>query len=270
MKFARRLLSASAPRTLDRILLGWGFLIFTAAQGLAGQSDEWHTDLGIRRSASSGVPPLTISGIVTDVLTGEPVPRAQVYLEGPVIGAIADAEGRFEFEAPGQGQFVLRAQRLAYDLVLDTIRLGERSGLLAEIGLVEWGMTPKELRPALERLSLPCGTAVVSDAVSSVEHQLTRGGGRGRFSGLDSTTTVGVTRDPFLCRDVLAALPDDLQGELLAELWEFHIAQFGETFVVVLCTPPIPRVYLEDGCSGHPVRREGGDFRFENVALMFW
>ncbi len=270
MNLARRLLCANSSITRGSILLGWGFLILAAAQGLAAQTDEWHEDLGIRWSASSGVPPLTISGIVTDVVTGEPLERAQVYLEDLNIGAIADAEGRFELEAPGPGQFVLRSQLLAYDLVLDTIRLGERSGLLTEIRLVEWGMTPRELRPALERLSLPCGNAAVSEAISSVEHQLTRGGGQGRFSGLDSTATVGVTRDPSLCRDILAALPDDLRRELLAETWEFHIGQFDETFVVVLCSWPIPRIQLSHPCHGRPVHREGDDFRFENVALMSW
>ena len=136
MNFARRFLCASAPGTLDRILLGWGFLIFAAAQGLAAQSDDWHKDLGIRWSASSVVPPLTISGIVINVVTGEPVARAQVYLEDLRVGAVTDAEGRFDFQAPGPGEFVLSAMGLAYDLVSDTIRLGERSGLLIQIGLV--------------------------------------------------------------------------------------------------------------------------------------
>ena len=270
MNFARRFLCASAPGTLDRILLGWGFLIFAAAQGLAAQSDDWHKDLGIRWSASSVVPPLTISGIVINVVTGEPVARAQVYLEDLRVGAVTDAEGRFDFQAPGPGEFVLSAMGLAYDLVSDTIRLCERSGLLIQIGLVWEHMTPEELRSPQGRLSLPCGTAVVSDAISNLEYQLSRGGGVGPFPGLDSASTVGVTRDPSLCQDILAALPDDLQRELLAETWEFQIEQFGETFVVVLCPWPIPRIQLDDACRAYPVQREGDDFSYENVVLMYW
>lgn len=270
MNFARWLLCTSASRTLDRILLGFGFFVFALAQGLSAQSEEWHKDLGIRWSASSAVPPLTITGTVIDVLSGEPLERAQVYLEDLNIGAIADAEGRFEFEAPGAGQYVLRSQLLAYDLVLDTIRLDERSGLLTEIGLVERGMTPQELRPALQRLSLPCGTAVVSEAISNHEYQLTRGGSLIRLPDFDSTSVSGVIRDPSLCRDILSALPDDLQADLLAERREFHIQQFGETFVVGVCPWPIPRLQLDDGCSGHPVRREGDDFIRTNVTHVFW
>ncbi len=202
-----------------------------------------------------------------DVLTGAPVAAALVFLETSDIGALTDAEGRFGFEVTGPGEFVLRATRIGYDDVSGTIRLDERLGLQTEIGLVDRGMTPDALRPGLERLSLPCGNAVVSDATSTVQYQLARGG---RFSSLDSTATVGVMRDPSVCRDVLAALPGELRGDLLAARLEFHIAQFGETFVVVECPWPLPGIQLDDACVGRPVRREGDDFRYENVVSLYW
>lgn len=277
MDFARRLLRAGASRTLDPILAGCGFLVFVAAQGGAvqaasaqgrdAQSDEWHEDLGIRWSASSVVPPLTISGTVVDVLTGNPIPAAQVFIDGTDTGALTDVEGRFDLEAPGPGAYVLRATRIGYDGVSAAIRLEERAGLWAEIRLVDQGMTPEALRQTPDRLSLPCGNSVVSEAMSSARYQLTR---EGRFSSLDSNATVGVTRDPSVCQDVLDALPEDLRRGLLAGSLEFHIAQFGGTFVVVECPWPVPGVLLDDACIARPVRREGGDFIFEDVVVLYW
>ena len=275
MDFVPRLMRAGASRPLDPLLTGCGLLVFATAQGSAvqgvaaqgrdAQSDEWHEDLGIHWSPSSDVPPLTISGTVIDVLTGDPIPAAQVFIEGTDLGTLTDAEGRFDFQGPGPGAYVLRARRIGYDGVSDAIRLEEREGLRAEIRLVDQGMTPQALRSTVDRLSLPCGNAVVSDAISSAQYQLTRDG---RFSSFGSNAVV--TRDTSVCQDVLDALPEDIRRGLLAESLEFHIAQFGETFVVVECPWPVPGVQLDDACIGRPVRREGSDFIFEDVVLLYW
>src|SRR5688572_4113063 len=56
----------------------------------------------------------TITGRVTDVVSGAPVEAAQVRVLGTNLGAVADAEGRYTIRGVPAGTHELRALRVGY------------------------------------------------------------------------------------------------------------------------------------------------------------
>src|SRR5687768_3138105 len=69
-----------------------------------------------------GAPPIdaqaarqsTISGRVTDAVSGAPVEAAQVRVLGTTLGAVADAEGRYTIRGVPAGAVEVRALRVGY------------------------------------------------------------------------------------------------------------------------------------------------------------
>ncbi len=55
-----------------------------------------------------------ISGIVTDLATGEPLPGASVVIEGTTLGSAANAEGRYLIPRISAGSYVLIASYIGY------------------------------------------------------------------------------------------------------------------------------------------------------------
>ena len=55
-----------------------------------------------------------ISGVVVDAETGEPLPGANVVIQGTMAGAATDANGRFTFSYDVDGEFVLVVRFMGY------------------------------------------------------------------------------------------------------------------------------------------------------------
>ena len=49
---------------------------------------------------------ITVSGNVTDAVTGQPVPYASIHLDGTTIGVNSDNEGHYYISVPHDGMLV--------------------------------------------------------------------------------------------------------------------------------------------------------------------
>jgi len=56
----------------------------------------------------------SLSGGVTDVQTGKPVPGANVILQGTVLGTVTDGEGRFQIDRIPAGEYALKISMMGY------------------------------------------------------------------------------------------------------------------------------------------------------------
>ena len=63
---------------------------------------------------------VAISGIVTDQ-QGNPLPGANVYIEGTSAGAAADLEGRFNFQYQASGEFKIIIRFMGYKTMEQTL-----------------------------------------------------------------------------------------------------------------------------------------------------
>lgn len=61
-----------------------------------------------------------LAGKVTDAQTGEPLPGANVQIQGTVLGSATDAEGRFTIKKLQPGVYALRVSYIGYDLARAT------------------------------------------------------------------------------------------------------------------------------------------------------
>lgn len=77
----------------------------------------------------------TITGVVTDASNGEPLPGANIILEGTNRGASADADGRYEITGIEPGSYTLLARFIGYrDFSRDiTVGAGEQLDLDVEL-----------------------------------------------------------------------------------------------------------------------------------------
>lgn len=99
-----------------------------------------------------------VKGIVTDSISGEPLPYASVTLAGTTGGAVADSKGVFEFKVPAQAK-ALQAAMMGYDAKsvplrqsshnMYVIRLRPASTQLEEV-VVRRGKYSKKNNPAVE------------------------------------------------------------------------------------------------------------------------
>ncbi|MFB0517497.1 MAG: carboxypeptidase-like regulatory domain-containing protein, partial [Candidatus Neomarinimicrobiota bacterium] len=65
----------------------------------------------------------TISGRVTEAATGDPLPGANVVLEGTTFGAAADADGFFDIRGLSVGTYTVTASVIGYVPVSRTVSL---------------------------------------------------------------------------------------------------------------------------------------------------
>src|SRR5207245_1360619 len=94
-------------------------LLFVAALALTGIAPAQYTGYspqrGMQRQQQAQTGTITMSGVVVNSVTGEPVPRALVQMNGMVSRvALTDAEGRFQFDNLPETQAVLIAHKPGY------------------------------------------------------------------------------------------------------------------------------------------------------------
>ena len=77
-----------------------------------------------------------IAGTVTEASTGDPIPGANVLVDGTSFGTAADLDGRFSFRIP-EGTYPLRVSAVGFTLARDTIRV--RKGQRVELDVAPKG-----------------------------------------------------------------------------------------------------------------------------------
>lgn len=111
------------------------FLIGGVAPSLAvAQGYPRSSDASIRWTSTQSAAPLTISGVVIDVGSGEPVPSALVSVHDS-IGVVADSGGRFVLQVSTAGDALLKVQRIGYETVTETILIREGEGVIAQVSV---------------------------------------------------------------------------------------------------------------------------------------
>ena len=113
-------------------------------------------------SASAGSESFTVSGTVVNSVTGEPVPRALVRINGQQQrNTFTDADGRFQFEGMVAGQIMLMVQKPGY--VDDSQRPGHGSRWF------QLGPNTGALALKMAPLSAIAGR-IIDDAGQPIEH----------------------------------------------------------------------------------------------------
>lgn len=99
-----------------------------------------------------------ISGIVKDAETGEPLPGANIIVEGSVLGASADVDGYFVILNVPPGSYTVRANMIGYrDVLMTAVRVKINQSTQIEYGLqasvVQSGSAVNVVaeRPVIER-----------------------------------------------------------------------------------------------------------------------
>src|SRR5690625_412034 len=80
---------------------------------------------------------ITISGTVTDIRTGEPLPGANILVEGTTIGTSADLQGFYEISDLEPGSYVLLFRYIGYVDTRREIEISEDGTVLFHVEL-EW------------------------------------------------------------------------------------------------------------------------------------
>lgn len=78
----------------------------------------------------------TIRGVVTDSLSGESLPGANVFLPGTALGSATDVEGRYRIDGVPAGRHVLRVSYLGYETLERTVDVVDGRTLVLDLGLV--------------------------------------------------------------------------------------------------------------------------------------
>lgn len=132
----------------------------------------------------------TVTGVVTDAETGEPIPFASIQIKGTLSGGSTDADGNYSIEVPG-----------------DTVLVFSSIGYVtAETGVVAGGVTDVELQPDMQMLDetivVAFGTAtkesftgsatvVNSDEILKVQSSDVTRALEGMVAGVQMTTASG-------------------------------------------------------------------------------
>lgn len=99
-----------------------GLAVAAFPGGAAGQEDRLEFGRPIAWRAVRADTPYVVSGLVQD-LEGRPLEGAIVELVGTGRSGLTDAEGRFRFPAPGDGDWPIRVQLFRYRPAVDTLRI---------------------------------------------------------------------------------------------------------------------------------------------------
>jgi hypothetical protein len=70
--------------------------------------------LGSHALGAQGARQQTVTGRVTDAVSGAPVEAAQIRVLGTTLGAVADADGRYTIRGVPAGTIEVRALRVGY------------------------------------------------------------------------------------------------------------------------------------------------------------
>ncbi len=139
----------------------------------------------------------TISGLVKDD-KGEPLPGANIYIEGTYDGVSSDADGKFSFKTTEKGEPVLKIEYVGFDSFSKEINLDN--------GNIELEIILKETFNLLNAVTITAGTFEASDKKKSVVltpiDMVTTAGTRGDIYGvletLPGTTTNGESGKLFV------------------------------------------------------------------------
>ena len=80
-------------------------------------------------SAIAVVGQTTVSGVVTDAETKEPLPFVNVFYEGTTVGSVTDADGAYVIHTPNLENVNLHFSFLGYKTIIRKIRPGETQEL---------------------------------------------------------------------------------------------------------------------------------------------
>jgi iron complex outermembrane receptor protein len=100
-------------------------LLLLSVHGWAGA--QFVAELSTNDKKETRIVKVSLSGIVTDSKTGEPLPGASVYLVNDKIGASADAQGRYQIGNIPNGHHVVEVSHLGYATYVEHIELSENT-----------------------------------------------------------------------------------------------------------------------------------------------
>lgn len=139
-----------------------------------------------------GFTQVTITGIVTDAATNEPVNDAFIYAPETNSGAVTNAKGEYELLGLKKGLFVIQFTRLGYETHFESINLTDTLVSL-NVGLNPSLMELKEVKVVGTQANSPKETSFTIDAISLKEMEengaLSISDGVARLPGVNQLTT---------------------------------------------------------------------------------
>lgn len=108
----------------------------------------WGRFVGLSQVVSDVDPPAFVSGTVTDIQSGEPIPDVNILIVGTRIGSTTDVKGIFSIGPLRPGLYALQFSHVSYGRIRDTrylkpgdittydIRLAKRSIMLEEVEII--------------------------------------------------------------------------------------------------------------------------------------
>ncbi|HVZ84214.1 MAG TPA: carboxypeptidase regulatory-like domain-containing protein [Terracidiphilus sp.] len=154
-----------------------------------------------------------VHGIVTNAVTGEPLPRALVTVNGRALGALTDDEGRFEISSVPVGMQTLDVEKPGFNsratLVSYTMPVTHTVQVTAETPDLHFSLTPASA--IIGRVTLGTGDPGVSIGLTLLRQTISDGhaawnqvatrlsapDGSFRFAGLDEGTYLLRTQPTF-------------------------------------------------------------------------
>jgi len=110
---------------------------------------NWWLALSLTLGALTAVPAAlaqgTVYGVVTDSLTGEALPGANVYLVGTGKGSATDLEGRYRITGIAPGTYTLRVSYLSYQTRELPLRIQDGETIVLNIALVPESIGGEEI-----------------------------------------------------------------------------------------------------------------------------
>ncbi|MEL6616148.1 MAG: carboxypeptidase-like regulatory domain-containing protein, partial [Bacteroidota bacterium] len=97
-----------------------------------------------------------IAGTVTQAADGEPIPGANVLVEGTNFGTAASVDGRFSFRIP-EGTYPVAVSAVGFATARDTVRVRKGQRVALDVALVEAELGLGEAEVTAERAGLGAG-----------------------------------------------------------------------------------------------------------------
>ena len=104
-----------------------------------------------------------IAGTVTEASTGDPIPGANVLVDGTSFGTAADLDGRFSFRIP-EGTYPLRVSAVGFTLARDTIRVRKGQRVELDVALAVQEGALGEAVVEAQREGLGAGVSTIEAA----------------------------------------------------------------------------------------------------------
>lgn len=141
----------------------------------------------------------TISGVVTEAGSGEPVIGASVSIKNTAVGTVTDIDGKFSLTVPSNGKILLvsyigfQPRELPVDRSIFEISLQENVNTLDEVVVIGYGAIPKkDLTGSV--------SAIKGDVLAQVPVANTMEAMSGRLAGVRITTSDGSPDSEMIVR----------------------------------------------------------------------